>query len=111
MDQEWKNKTDVKFDKLFELNKKQDIALIELKMISEKNTEILEEHQRRSLASEKRHDVIEKQVMELQHKIGSHLNYIEGVLKGAKSVTKSFAWVLGVVSTIIGIWYTLSKFI
>lgn len=51
---------DVRFDKLIQLQQEQSQTLVELKIILQSNTHVLEEHQRRSVASESRLDRLEK---------------------------------------------------
>lgn len=89
---DWQIRIEKKIDDLKEENSEQNVVLGRMEVLFEKNTEILEEHQRRSLASEKRLDIVEETVERTDKKIASHLAFLKGVV-----------WVFGVGATLIGI--------
>lgn len=97
-DIEWKNRIERKLDMITQENSKQNITLGKMEVLFEKNTEILVEHQRRSLASERRLDVVEKTVEHTDRKIASHLSFIKGAI-----------WFVGILGTVAGVSLTVKK--
>lgn len=95
-EQHWKDKIETKLDEISETNKRQELLLLELKINNERNTDILAEHQRRSIASENRHDVVEGEIVLLQSDIRSHLSFIRGAI-----------WLGGAVLAGLGVYKTL----
>ena len=95
---DWKLRIEKKLDLLTTENSKQNITLGKMEVLFEKNTEILQEHQRRSLASERRLDVVEKTVEHTDKKIASHLAFLRGAI-----------WFVGIISTVAGISLTINK--
>jgi hypothetical protein len=95
---DWRSRVENKLDLIKEENNKQNIMLGKMEVLFEKNTEILEEHQRRSLASENRLDIVEQAVEQTEKKIVSHLSFIKGAI-----------WVLGGLASLIGIALTIKR--
>ncbi len=87
-------------DKIWEMIIKQDDKLDSIDKNQVIHSEILEEHSRRSLASEKRHDIIEKKVLKQWDTIASHLKKIEGIILFAKITVGLATFILVIVQII-----------
>jgi len=93
---------DGKMDKIVDLSNEQNIRLTRIETIIERNADVLKEHQRRSIANEKRVETVEKSLISVQCSIDSHLQFIKGSIK-------LFGGLLGLISISLGILKTLQS--
>lgn len=84
-------KVENKVDDITKVNHNQNIILNKLEIMFEKQQEILEEHQRRSLASERRIEIME-------NKSTKNAGFIQGA-----------AWIVGGLATLISVYSILVK--
>ena len=102
-DELWKNRIEKKLDEVVLRNNSQDKHLAELTTIAEVNAEVLKEHKKASEGNGKRIKIMEDELL-------THLNYVKGWLRAIKWILGLPASILGLVSLVLGIMYTLSKF-
>lgn len=96
-------KLEDKIEKLVEVNARQDVHLERLTVLSEKNTENLEFHMRRTEANEERiaqvEDALLKSVQEMQSSVGK----VETSLNSHLSFLKGAFWVFTALATAAGL--------
>ena len=102
MDDNWKDQTNKKLDKIIEHNASQDVYLAKLTAIAEINSKVLDEHKQASSRNGKRIELVENELV-------SHLSYVKGWLKALKWMAGTLVGVLSFVSLVLGIIYTIQK--
>lgn len=86
------NKIEVKIDKLTDQNGEQNVKLGKMEVMFEKQQTILDEHQRRSIASENRINLIEKHQSNIDKTFEKHLSFVKGSI-----------WVVGALGATLSI--------
>ena len=89
------DKLETKVDNLFDINSKQNVILAKMEVMFEKQQETLEEHQRRSLASENRLELMESKQIKMDTKFEKHLSYLNGAM-GLIGLVSVIAGIVGV---------------
>lgn len=100
MDRKRPNNMSSEFDKFLEL-------ILYIKAQTEKNSIVLEEHARRSLASERRLEVQEQKLELFIKSLDSRLDPIEDYIKLSAFLLKLGIGAITLASTVIGIAYTI----
>ena len=73
-------KLELKLEKIEEVNSQQNVILAKMESMFERQQDILEEHQRRSLASEKRIEILEDSMNKVDKSVESQVSFVRGAM-------------------------------
>lgn len=99
---------DSQFDRLFDMMRDLKQDQDEIKVQTIKNSVVLEEHMKRSEASEARLSIQEDKFDTFVEKMGKDLEPLKDHVKLEKGLVRAVMALLGFASTIVGIVYALS---